>query len=112
MRIHRPTHGPTCHPAPPPATSYFSVTTTNANFGPIVAKFVANTVRIAALNLQSTLPRQYARKHRYSERTGKVSQTRSDSVGSTQIDEVDEKFHEDCPYAQALNKPRSRLSQL
>ena len=112
MCIDRPIHGSTCHPAPPPSTDYFSVTTKNASFDPIVAKFVANTVRIAALNLQSTLPRQYARKHRYSERTGTVSQTKSDSVESTQIGEVDEKFHEDCLCAQASNKPRSRLSQL
>ena len=111
-RIHRPIHGSTCHPAPPPATNYFSVTTTNASFDPIVAKFVANIGQIAALNLQSTLPRQYARKHRYSERTGTVSQTKSDSRESTQIGEVDEKFHEDCLCAQASNKPRSRFSQL
>ena len=71
-----------------------------------MATFVANTVRIAALNLQSTLPRQYARKYRYSERTGTVSQTKSDSEESTQIDEVDEKSDEDYLYAQALNKTR------
>ncbi len=38
-----------------------------------------------------------------------VSRTRSDFAESIQLDEVYEKFHEDCLCAQAFNKPRSEL---